>query len=140
MEDAFRIISDHGIRISSFNMIGLPGETRADVFETIELNRRLKVKTANVYIVYPFPGSRMSKDYGVVYKDRRGRIIPMSRASRFGLSAMTRKEVEGLRKTFNLYLSLPKSLWPVVETAEGSGRKNHLILESLTQFAQAMEG
>ena len=136
MEGAFRIINEHDIRISSFNMIGLPEERRENVFETIEFNRQLKVKSANVYIIYPFPGSRIALEHHVQHKDGKGRIIPMSKASRFCLSNMTPSELEGLRKTFNLYLFLPKSLWPMLQLAEGRGKKSQMIFENLTKFAQ----
>ena len=35
-----RIITDEEIRLSTFNIIGFPGEIRANLFETMELNRR----------------------------------------------------------------------------------------------------
>ncbi len=139
MERAFRIINDHDIRISSFNLIGLPGETRENVFETIRFNRKLNVKSANVYIVYPFPGSRMALQNNIKYRKKNGRIIPMSKASVFHLSQMTPGEVEGLRKTFNLYLSLPEQLWPVVELAEGRGKRSDLVFQTLSRYASAME-
>ncbi|NQT66474.1 MAG: B12-binding domain-containing radical SAM protein [Actinobacteria bacterium] len=138
MEKSFKIINEYDIRISTFNLIGLPGETRENVFETIELNRKLKVQSANVYILYPFHGSQISIQNNTNYKRKNGKIIPMSKASVFHLSVMTPREVEGLKKTFNLYLSLPKQLWPIIELAEGSGNRNKKIYQALTEFTSTI--
>ena len=46
-----------GIETWDFNMIGLPGETEAEVRETMELNRRIKPHHIQVSIFYPFPGT-----------------------------------------------------------------------------------
>jgi radical SAM superfamily enzyme YgiQ (UPF0313 family) len=113
----------------------LPGETRENVFETIEFNRKLKVQSANVYILYPFHGSQISLNNNTNYKRKNGSIIPMSKASVFHLSAMTPREVEGLKKTFNLYLSLPKQLWPIIVFAENESKQGNIIYNSLNEFA-----
>lgn len=51
-----------GIRIFSFNMIGLPGETDDDMLETLRLNRRIGVDFADVSVFQPYPGTR-AHDY-----------------------------------------------------------------------------
>lgn len=138
IQKALDIVNKYKIRISTFNMIGLPGETRTNVFETIEFNRGLNVKSANVYIIYPFPGSQISIQNNTQYKGQNGKIIPMSDASDFHLSQLSPKEVEGLKKTFNLYLSLPKQLWPIIELAEGKGKQSNRIFEALNDFASTI--
>jgi radical SAM superfamily enzyme YgiQ (UPF0313 family) len=47
-----------GIRVFSFNMVGLPGETEEDMLETIRLNRRITVDFADVSVFQPLPGTR----------------------------------------------------------------------------------
>lgn len=138
IQKSLDIVNKYGIRISTFNMIGLPDETRTDVFETIEFNRGLNVKSANVYIIYPFPGSQISIQNNTEYKGQNGKIIPMSDASDFHLSQLSPKEVEGLKKTFNLYLCLPKQLWPIIELAEGKGKQSNQIFEALNDFASTI--
>jgi len=88
IENAFKIINAYDIRISAFNMIGLPGETRENVFETIEFNRKMNVKSGNIYIVYPFPRTQISLKHKVKYRPKNGKIIPMSKGSVFHLSKM----------------------------------------------------
>jgi anaerobic magnesium-protoporphyrin IX monomethyl ester cyclase len=111
---AIRIVKDHDIKISTFNMIGLPGETKENVFETIRLNKELEIPDANVYILYPFPGTKIYEDFKISL-DRYRRIPPMTEAYRFSLSKMSKDELLFFLKTFNLYLVLPKSYWMKIE-------------------------
>ncbi|MES2771144.1 MAG: radical SAM protein, partial [Pseudomonadota bacterium] len=113
-----KIVSDYGIRISTFNIIGFAGETRENVFETIELNRKLKSGSCNVYILFPYPGTAIQKEYDIPLRRADGLIMPVSEAKNLGLSAMLPAELEGLQNTFNLYLTLPKTLWGIIELAE----------------------
>ena len=138
LERAFQIINDHGIRISTFNLIGLPTETRENVFETIAFNKKLNVKSANVYILYPFPGTKIYLDYNINCRGQDNRIIPMGAAPVFELSNMSREEVMGLEKTFNLYLSLPEQLWPVVKLAEERTSQGDIIFNTLSDYASTI--
>lgn len=113
-----KIVTDHGIRLSTFNIIGFPGETRENVFETIELNRKLGTQSCNVYILFPYPGTAIQQEYEIPLRLPDGKILPVSEAKNLGLSAMLPAELEGLQNTFNLYLTLPKDLWRIIELAE----------------------
>ncbi|MBL6971918.1 MAG: B12-binding domain-containing radical SAM protein [Desulfobacterales bacterium] len=135
LENGIRTIIDAGIRVSTFNMLGLPGETRENVFETIRLNKKLGIKAANVYILYPFPGTEIAAAYDTRYRDPKGRMIPMSAAAGFNLSQMSPQEVEGLRKTFNLYLVLPETYWKEIKKAEGSDEHSQQIFQELEALA-----
>jgi radical SAM superfamily enzyme YgiQ (UPF0313 family) len=134
IETAFHIVDRHKIRISTFNLIGIPNESREDVFQTIRLNRKLGVKAANVYILYPFPGTQIAQEFKTNHK-KNGAIIPMENASVFHLSEMAPSEVEGLKKTFNLYLCLPEELWPIIALAEGNSSRSKRIYSALNAFA-----
>lgn len=52
--DAFKINNDLGMMTSSFNMIGLPTETKEEVFETLKLNAAIMPETIKVMTFYPF--------------------------------------------------------------------------------------
>lgn len=135
IENALTWIKEAGIRISTFNLIGTPEETREDVYKTIRLNKRLGVKAANAYILYPFPRSIIYEKYGVSIIGEDGKIIPMNEADRFNFSRMTRKEMIGLQRTFNLYLTLPESLWPIIRLAEEDNEQGNIIFDSLKKYA-----
>ncbi len=135
LKNSIRTIIEAGIRVSTFNMIGLPGETRDNVFETIRFNKDLGIKAANVYIVYPFPGTEISSIHKTNYRDADGKMIPMSEAAGFNLSRMSREELEGLRKTFNLYLVLPETYWDQIGQAEGQDERSQRVFDELEELA-----
>jgi radical SAM superfamily enzyme YgiQ (UPF0313 family) len=139
IEKAVRLLMKAGIRVSTFNMLGIPGETREHVFETIELNRSCGVNAVNVYIVYPYPDTQLSNEYGVSCFAEDLTVIPVSEASRFALSTMKPDEVEGLLRTFELYVLLPKALWPVIRLAEGDSPESRQLLKVLKEQALSLQ-
>jgi radical SAM superfamily enzyme YgiQ (UPF0313 family) len=119
--DSINLLHKYDVRVSTFNMIGLPGETREDVFSTIRINRKARVKATNVYIIYPYPGTDICKKYAGDIHLANGELIPVSQASSFALSHMPPIEVEGLLKTFELYVRLPEKKWDEVREIEHLG-------------------
>ena len=128
---AIKIIRDHDIKISAFNMIGLPDETSENVYETIRFNKELGVPDANLYILYPFPETKIYHDCHVAARFK-NRIPPMDEAHTFNLSKMTQEELLFFFKTFNLYLVLPETYWDRIEAA----RKNLKAYDDLVKIAQ----
>ncbi|MBN2452662.1 MAG: B12-binding domain-containing radical SAM protein [Candidatus Omnitrophica bacterium] len=117
---AVDILKGANIRVTTFNMIGLPGETRENVFETIELNKSLDIPAVNVYAIYPYPGTEIYNRFHPRLRDESGMITPVSRASSFGMSKMTSGEIDGLLRTFEFYVRLPEDIWPQIQIAEGN--------------------
>jgi len=66
MMDAFRCCDEAQIPTLSYNMIGLPHETRAYILDTIKLNAKVKPRAMHVSIFYPYPGT---KAYEMCRKD-----------------------------------------------------------------------
>ncbi len=116
-------------------MIGLPGETRENVFETIKINKMLGITATNVYIIYPYPNTQINEEYNVNFYDNNGHIIPISNASSFALSKMIPSEVEGLLKTFELYVRLPEKMWSIIKIAEKSDKTAEELKNVLYLYA-----
>lgn len=57
--EAVQILKSQGIRVSSFNMIGLPYETTETIEATIELNRAAGIEHPNVSFYIPLHGTRL---------------------------------------------------------------------------------
>lgn len=47
----------HGMDVNVYNMIGIPTETPADHWETVEVNRTICPNRADTCIFYPYPGT-----------------------------------------------------------------------------------
>ena len=52
---AFRLAQEHGLKTSTTNMIGVPGETFATIEQTIDLNRQLHPDDFQFSVFYPYP-------------------------------------------------------------------------------------
>ena len=136
IEMAIALMKNYGMRVSTFNMIGLPGESRDNVFETIKLHKKLGVDQANVYIIFPYPGTEIAGKNNISFRDKNGTVIPESKAAGFNLSRMSPVEVGGLLKTFNLYLLLPQELWPVIRYAEEESDAGNTIFNALIKYTE----
>lgn len=55
----FNDAKDLGLQTSAFNMMGVPGETFANLEETIEFNKELDPSRAVVSVFYPYPLTRL---------------------------------------------------------------------------------
>jgi anaerobic magnesium-protoporphyrin IX monomethyl ester cyclase len=59
--EAFALARRFGIRTGSFNMIGLPGESRSTIWDTINLNRSLQPDRIMCTIYMPFRGTALGE-------------------------------------------------------------------------------
>jgi anaerobic magnesium-protoporphyrin IX monomethyl ester cyclase len=131
MKEALRMMRDYDIKLSTFNMIGLPGETRENVYETIRLNKELEVPNANVYILYPFPGTRIYDDFNISLDSYKH--IPFGEdAHIFNLSKMTKEDLLFFQRAFNLFLVLPENYWNEIEQS----KRDRRLYEKLVGVAQ----
>ncbi len=131
IKNAVKILRDHDIKISAFNMIGLPGETKKDVYTTIRLNKELEIPDANVYIVYPYPGTEIYRRANITL-EKYGAIPHMDEAYLFNLSEISRADLLFFLKAFNLFLVLPENQWGRIEEA----RKDPELYAELVSAAQ----
>lgn len=72
IEDAVQKTNRHKIiSVGSF-MIGLPGETREEIFQTFKFMRSLRLNYAQISVLMPYPNTELYKDglaRGVIKKD-----------------------------------------------------------------------
>ncbi len=62
----------HGMAVNVYNMIGLPGETLSDYWETVRLNQRVCPNRSLTSIFYPYPGTDLfavCRDQGLLKRD-----------------------------------------------------------------------
>lgn len=122
--EKFKILSDANISVSINNIIGFPDETREQIFETIDLNRRLKAESFGAYIFQPYHGTDLKK-----YCVEKGYIPEDYIAGDFHLDSsltmphIAKEEILGLQRTFTLYARLPKRYYNDIKIAEKFDRK-----------------
>jgi len=100
-----------GLRIFSFNMIGVPGETEDDIFETIALNERIGVDFSDVSIFQPFPGTEAydyCKEHGFLDEDA-PEFSDIYRASVLNIDPALKQRIYVLHKLFTLMVDHPSS-------------------------------
>ena len=59
---AFDIAHKYGLYTNAINIVGVPGETKEMIWDTINLNRRVKPTSSGVNIFYPYKGTKLG-DY-----------------------------------------------------------------------------
>lgn len=57
---AAKIIHRNRIKLVTFNMFGMPGETPQQMLETVKLNLEIRPQSLFTYIFFPFPGTRLA--------------------------------------------------------------------------------
>ena len=131
--DKFKLAKKYGIRVSGYNIIGFPRETRERIFETIQLNRVAPITTSSCTMLEPYPATPirilceedgLSKGYYPSYESANG-------AAQFVPKGMTKEELEGLFKTFPLYVHLPRYLFPLIELAEKNTPEGRKVFKAL---------
>lgn len=136
IRSAFSIIRKYNLRSNAYTMIGLPTETRAEVFETIKLIREIQPDISIMSVFYPFRGVPLWK-----YCVERGFIDGTEKASTFtGLSVlrnqpMSPEQVRDLRMTYRLYTKLPPEYFPQVELCEKDYEHNRALFKRLVALS-----
>jgi anaerobic magnesium-protoporphyrin IX monomethyl ester cyclase len=132
---SFCTLNKHNIRTSSFNIMGLPWENRADVFDTIELNRKSKALRTNMSIYIPYEGTPLTEKIRKMgYVDEETALGDESTATVKLCGDMTRDEIEGLYRTFALYCKVPKKLFPLLKACEKDNDNSKFVLEELKKI------
>jgi anaerobic magnesium-protoporphyrin IX monomethyl ester cyclase len=76
----------HGLQVGFYNLIGLPGETRADFRKTVELNRICQPDWFLIAVFFPYPGTELHdtcKEMGLLenglnpYLERRRPVLDL---------------------------------------------------------------
>ena len=131
----FNLIKEYGIRVSAYNIIGLPFETRGNIFETIELNRRCKPATSSVVFLQPYPKTKI---HSICVSN--GFIDPADQPTYDAFTPhiteklISHKELKGLLKTFTIYTKVPRLLYPLVKICERDNAISNLLFKILVKL------
>ena len=56
-----KLLKKAGIKVTTLNMAGMPGEEAVQMLKTLELNQKINPDTALFSTFYPFPGTRLAE-------------------------------------------------------------------------------
>jgi radical SAM superfamily enzyme YgiQ (UPF0313 family) len=131
---AFDILGRSSIPVSVNNIIGLPDETRDNVFDTIRLNRLIKADAISVFVFTPFRGTRLRQ-----YCVEKGYIPPdvysgdNRKRSVLTMPTLSQDEIRGLLRTFPLYVKFPPEDYKTIELAERFDEKGNAAFRRLSE-------
>jgi radical SAM superfamily enzyme YgiQ (UPF0313 family) len=133
--DAFKILNKYKINVSVNNMIGFPDETRDLVFDTIKLNRKINSDSVNGFVFQPYSGTYL-REYcvkkGYIPEDNNFIDNPIGN-SVLTMPQLTKEEIEGLLRTFVLYVKMPTSYFPKIKKAEQINKEGDKALQELRE-------
>ncbi|MFQ5866779.1 MAG: B12-binding domain-containing radical SAM protein [bacterium] len=133
--EKFHLCHKYQIRASAYNMIGIPFETRGHIFETIELNRQCKTSTSSVTFLEVYPKTEiyeLARRFGFIDGKYRARVEYMT--SHLKSPYLTKNELQGLLKTFSMYIKVPSNLFPVLRLCEQDTDEANQLLQKLVKL------
>ncbi|MFH2011559.1 MAG: radical SAM protein [Pseudomonadota bacterium] len=126
----FETIDKSGISYSINCIIGFPYETREMVFDTIRLVKQIKGYDAiTVSIFTPYRGTTL-RDEAIRegWLDSQALTVHTTSKSMLGMPHFTACQIDGMMRTFPLYVEFDESEWPMIEKAEFSTPEGDEIL------------
>lgn len=138
IRSAFSIIRKYNLRSNAYTMIGLPTETRYEVFETINLIRDIQPDISIMSVFYPFRGvplRQMCIERG--YIDGTEKTRTFTDLSVLRNQPMSPEQVRDLRRTYRLYTKLPREYFPQIELCEKDYERNRELFDRLVALSWA---
>ena len=133
--EGLKIVNEIGIPFSVNNILGFPYETRKLAFDTIKINRTFEADDRNAYPFTPFTGTPLRKvceELGFVKNTDIVKSM-VANGSILNMPQFNREEVNGLCKTFNMYVKFPENRWPEIRKAEGNSNDSQLVYNNLKE-------
>ena len=99
-------IKSHGIKLVTYNILGLPGETVDNAIETYRLNREIHADFAQCTLLQPYPGTAIRefvRERGLLKEE------PLLQASSFVSSSIkleSEKEITNLQKLMQVFMQM----------------------------------
>jgi|TARA_B110001452_G_C15215890_1_gene421655 radical SAM superfamily enzyme YgiQ (UPF0313 family) len=131
--DALKIPGKHGVIFSTYNITGLPYETKKLAFDTIELNRHIEADNSNIWTFTPFHGTPLRKtceELGYLTHETLTKTMAADDTQCI-MPQYPPHEIKEIIKCFNLYVKFPKNRWKDIEKAERDTKEGNRIFKEL---------
>lgn len=136
LKEVFDVLNRYEIKVTANIMIGLPGETRAMMDESVRLIKTLKPTSVGLAIFQPYKGTEMyqslleSNNY-----DRNNILDTTCYFPNYKHDNLKDHEILNYLYTFNLRVMLPESEWSVCDAIDLSNESGwHNLRELLAKY------
>jgi anaerobic magnesium-protoporphyrin IX monomethyl ester cyclase len=116
----FDVIYRSGIQYSINCIIGFPFETREMAFDTIRFVKKIRGYDAiTVSVFTPYRGTILRQAaIEAGWLDPEAMTVHTTSTSMLKMPHFTARQIDGLMRTFSLYVEFDESVWPELEKAE----------------------
>lgn len=136
--EAFDLLGKYKVRSCAFFMVGLPYETRKNIFESIRLCKRIRPSVAIVSIFQPMPGQKLRMTCikeGFIRGNEP--LHTFTGGSMLTMPQISPKAIADIRRVFLLYAVLPQKYYPMIEKCESDYEGNKDLYERLVKLRWA---
>lgn len=137
--ELFDMIHESGLNYHTYNLIGLPYETKEDIFETIRLNKRAKIQSVGVAFYIPYEGTKLKElcvEKGWLKDDNESQYS-LREFSALRMPQITDKELRHMMKHFHYFLNTPEFFWPIINLLETKSFIRNFIHAILKRILRA---
>lgn len=116
---AVKLLNDAKIRTVSFNMLGIPFETRETIKETIDLNRRANIKYADSVFFFPLENTPL-REISIknnFFDENSGKVFQTDKPA-LSFPNLSADELIAIRERFILYIKLPCEFYKYIERSK----------------------
>jgi radical SAM superfamily enzyme YgiQ (UPF0313 family) len=110
------LLKKHDLKFLTYNMVGIPGETLEDAYETVDLNIKIKTDYPRCSILTPYPGTEIAAD--AVQKNllelNPDEILASSQQRQSILNSSYKNQFLNLHLFFQTVVLFPWS-WPLIK-------------------------
>lgn len=124
IQEAADLANKYGIKFTTLNMLGLPGETFEQSLMTLDFNIKLKPVYANCYVYQPYPGTILQK-YSIEHKLLDADVVEnigLSFYDRYWINNKELNRIINLQRVFALIVQFPVLKRPLVYLAKNNWR------------------
>jgi radical SAM superfamily enzyme YgiQ (UPF0313 family) len=114
IKEAAGLFKRHGIKLYTYNMLGLPGETLDQAIETYKLNKEIGSDFAWCSLVQPYPGTALTqyvKDHGLLVYDNVEPAVDDSYFLSSKIKLENEKAITNLQKMMQFFIQVRMPLF-----------------------------
>lgn len=134
---AVKIITNAGIKVYGYFIIGLPGETKKTIRRTIDFAKSLPITFAIFHIASPYPGTKfyeIAKERGWLTSEK-WEDADQGNSSPVDYPQLSGKEIiQGIKRAYKEFYLRPKAIWRILYSVKNIKDLNRLVGAGINQI------